>query len=148
MSYISPLTEAIIEGNKQIVENLIEKNPKEINKKDNYGVTPLIRAITFYQKDIFSYLLLNGADPNGTDQNGNSPLYYVLVLEDGNNREEFKKELEEKGAKLINNNKETTIEKIENKLQNVVDLHKNGGKRKMRKSKKVKKCKKSKTRKH
>eukprot|EP01038_Epipyxis_sp_PR26KG_P004069 gene4069-5813_t len=54
-------------GRLDIVIDKIRKNPAWVNKKDDYGYTPLHYAAQRNHTEIISYLLANNADPNSSD---------------------------------------------------------------------------------
>ncbi|XP_056299002.1 uncharacterized protein LOC130211980 [Pseudoliparis swirei] len=72
-----------------IINNDLKKlkkilTPDNINqrypcKEWNNCLTPLIAAVVFHSKAIFTFLLVQGADPNGTSQNEFTPLHYVSL---------------------------------------------------------------------
>jgi len=62
-------------------ENSIEKlinNGIDINKRNIYGKTPLMRASELYDFSILKVLIKNGADVNLQDNNGDTTLFYVV----------------------------------------------------------------------
>jgi ankyrin repeat protein len=62
-------------------ENSIKKlinNGININKRNIYGKTPLMRASELYDFSILKVLIENGADVNLQDNNGDTTLFYVV----------------------------------------------------------------------
>jgi len=59
------LHEAVRLGQADIVKSIIKNNPN-INKKDNFGETPLVDAVRFNFTKIVKLLVCNGADKNVT----------------------------------------------------------------------------------
>lgn len=54
----------------------------EIDAEDNEGVTPLFVACGFGLLDIIKFLLKEGANPNSSKFNGDTPLHRVVTSED------------------------------------------------------------------
>jgi len=74
----------------QYINNNNLKKIKQIINPDNIDqlypckewkdyLTPLIAAVVFHSEAIFTFLLEQGADPNGTSQNEFTPLHYVSI---------------------------------------------------------------------
>jgi ankyrin repeat protein len=59
------------------IKKLIE-NGIDINKRNIYGKTPLMRASELYDFSILKLLIKNGADVNLRDNNGDTALFYVV----------------------------------------------------------------------
>ena len=67
------LIKAIINGNKETVENLLEKGAN-VNAKDNREGSALIWASKRGHKEIVEMLLEKGANVNATDNDGETAL--------------------------------------------------------------------------
>jgi len=53
---------------------------KDVNAKDEYGGTPLHRAVgNLVRKEIVELLIANGADVNAKHDNGATPLHYAVT---------------------------------------------------------------------
>jgi len=53
---------------------------KDVNAKDEYGGTPLHRAVgNLVRKEIVELLIANGADVNAKHDNGATPLHYAVI---------------------------------------------------------------------
>ncbi len=74
--------ESIFEGNIENIQTLIQKDPSLVNIEDENGVLPLFLAIhmAVYSNrwDIVEFLVINGANPNVTDKNENTPLNLTI----------------------------------------------------------------------
>ncbi|XP_042368705.1 uncharacterized protein LOC121962512 [Plectropomus leopardus] len=75
-----PIIQNIIDGNLEELKKLLKDN--KINElypctECSDYITPLTAAVVNHNRDIFTFLLDQGADPNGASQNGLVPLYYV-----------------------------------------------------------------------
>ena len=71
-------------NNSSLLENKLKKlckNPKEINKHDEIGATPLYNSIIYGDIYTTSSLISNGANPNIQSFNGETPLYKAVDLE-------------------------------------------------------------------
>ena len=75
-SFIIPCIEGVLEGS--IAETLL-KAIGDLNTQQENGLTFLMIACKFGQLDIVMTLLVNGADPNICDSNGNNALHYILM---------------------------------------------------------------------
>jgi uncharacterized protein len=64
-------------GKAKELENLISKDKKDINKKEDLGYSPLAMSVARGYIDVVKILLENGADVNSQDDKGNTPLHYV-----------------------------------------------------------------------
>ena len=93
----TPLFHAVLSGNKEIVELLINKGEKFIIKeKDNEGRTPLFHAVFSGNKEIIELLISKGAKLNIADNEGRTILFNTVF--NGNN--EIVELLINKGARL------------------------------------------------
>lgn len=72
----TPLSHAISNGLKKVVEKLIEKGAN-INHQDNRGVTPFMRALEWSQCDIALFLENKGADLTMKNKDGKTTLAYA-----------------------------------------------------------------------
>lgn len=61
--------------------NLFGQNPKDINIKDENGLTPLIWAVDRGHVPVCRLLLESGADPTIPDIDGVTPLEYAETCE-------------------------------------------------------------------
>ena len=75
-SFIIPCIEGVLEGS--IAETLL-KAIGDPNTQQENGLTFLMIACKFCQFDIVRTLLVNGADPNICDSDGNNALHYILM---------------------------------------------------------------------
>ncbi|XP_034413291.1 probable serine/threonine-protein kinase ireA isoform X2 [Cyclopterus lumpus] len=76
-----------------IIQHIINKNLKKLKqilnvnninqvypcKEWNDCLTPLIAAVVYHNRDIFTFLLQQGVDPNRASQTGLTPLHYVSL---------------------------------------------------------------------
>lgn len=74
----SPLIYACRLSKLEIIKALINAGD-DVNKSDNYGVTPLMAAIEKDYNAITFFLLDHGADVNSCDRFGNTPLIYAIT---------------------------------------------------------------------
>lgn len=72
----TPLHMAAIDGQKGIVEYLIDKGA-QINAKDISGATPLHEAVRYGRTDITKLLLASGGNANAQDSLGKTPLLII-----------------------------------------------------------------------
>lgn len=77
------LTELIRDEGIQVanITSLITDHPQELNEKDEYGRTPLHIAVSRGRLDLIQCLIQHGADPMTLDNQGNSPLFFCLKLQ-------------------------------------------------------------------
>ncbi len=79
MSGCTTFHSAAAKGNVKAIERLYNEG-ENINEPDDMGVTPLIHAITFNQKESLLALLKAGADVNvGDTAFGNTPLHHAIA---------------------------------------------------------------------
>ena len=70
-----PLTLAVLKGNSEIVQLLLDNGADiEIKAKNKDGATPLHWAAFFQQKEMVSLLIESGANVNSIDSNGLTPV--------------------------------------------------------------------------
>ncbi|MDR2395177.1 MAG: ankyrin repeat domain-containing protein [Endomicrobium sp.] len=74
----SPLSIAIANLDENMVELLL-KNDVAINVKDCFDLIPLSMAIKMNSPKMVKFLLAKGADPQLTDRDGKTPLYYAQI---------------------------------------------------------------------
>jgi CubicO group peptidase (beta-lactamase class C family) len=95
---------AVLQGNLDAVNQNIEAGT-DLNKKDQFGSTPLIVAATFGKTEIAKALINAGADLNIADKNESTPLIIASFL----GRTQIVKLLIDKGAdKYVRNNDGST----------------------------------------
>jgi ankyrin repeat protein len=82
----SPIHEAAVAGDVELVEMLIEKGA-DVDDRDVHGYTPLILAIQAGNTDIAKVLINNGADVNASAASDGgedvTPLYLSIILGHG-----------------------------------------------------------------
>jgi len=67
--------EAVKTGNLAAVKALVEKDPAQVNAKDEAGRMPLHWAARGMSNEVLAYLVEKGADLNALDNNGTAPLH-------------------------------------------------------------------------
>lgn len=77
-----PIVKCVINNNLNELQKLLKDN--NINQaypstECNDYITPLIAAVVNHNRDICTFLLRQGADPNNVSQNGLTPLHYVSL---------------------------------------------------------------------
>ena len=72
---------AVKKGNKEIVERLLQKGA-DVNLRDKFGITALMRAVSSNHKEIIERLLQKGADVNVKNNDGETPL--MRAVKNGN----------------------------------------------------------------
>ncbi|MET0758889.1 MAG: ankyrin repeat domain-containing protein [Flavobacterium sp.] len=77
----TPLMAAVVKGNKEIVQALLE-NKANPNITDPNGTTALIYASMFKNHDIVRLLIKAQANPDTKDNRGNSALDYAILAND------------------------------------------------------------------
>ena len=80
-----PIIQCVIDNNLKKLKRLLKEN--DINDiypctECNDLITPLTAAVLFFKRDIFTFLLQQGADPNTESQNDLTPLHYVSLSND------------------------------------------------------------------
>jgi ankyrin repeat protein len=89
----TPLTSAITRGDRQGIQNLLEKGAA-VNEKGKVGDTPLLLAVSRDDLELARRLLEKGADPTIANTLGETPLHYAAR----NGNEAMLKLLLERGA--------------------------------------------------
>ncbi len=84
---------AALQGNTEVIKKLIEAGT-DLNKKDQYGSTPLIIAVLFGKNEAAKELINAGADLNITNNEESTPLHIAALM----GRIEIVKLLLKKGA--------------------------------------------------
>ncbi|XP_072231965.1 uncharacterized protein [Leuresthes tenuis] len=77
-----PVIQCVLDDNLKKLKKLLRDN--DINevypcREWNDYITPLIAAVGTHSRDIFTYLLGQGVDPNSPSQGGFTPLHYVSI---------------------------------------------------------------------
>ena len=84
--FASPIHEAAVAGDVELVEILIE-NGADVDDRDVHGYTPLLLAIQAGHTDIAKVLIAGGADVNARAVNDGgedvTPLYLSIILGHG-----------------------------------------------------------------
>lgn len=102
MSGCTTFHSAAAKGNVKAIERLYHEG-ENINQPDDMGVTPLIHAIAFNQKESLLALLKVGADVNVADTEfGNTPLHHAIAQ----GSISFTRMLLEKGADMALRNQD------------------------------------------
>lgn len=100
----SPLINAVISGNTDLIKWLIEKDA-DVNKRDTNGWTALFFAAQEADAETVRLLLEHDADPNIQDNHGNVAAFTILRKWKGGKNFDSLKEIVKHGANLkINNN--------------------------------------------
>lgn len=73
MMQLSPLIQAVINDNLEIIKLLVE-HKAQVDWRDGFNSTALMYAASMGKKEIVEYLLLKGADAKAEDGTGNSVL--------------------------------------------------------------------------
>jgi ankyrin repeat protein len=74
----TPLQEAALEGNDDLVKFLLDKKA-DVNTKNNKGNTPLLNVAHQGRISIVRLLLANKADVNSKNNDGNTPLQLAVL---------------------------------------------------------------------
>jgi ankyrin repeat protein len=69
---------AVKRGETSTIKDILKRNSRLINAKDNDGLTPLHYAVTAGRKELVSLLLARGADVNARDNRGATPLHLAV----------------------------------------------------------------------
>lgn len=72
--------EAALYGDLQQVKTMLEGNPELLHQRGEYGFSVLHEVATEQQSAVQRYLLEKGADPNATDDLGNTPLHMASYV--------------------------------------------------------------------
>ncbi|KIG12502.1 Ankyrin [Enhygromyxa salina] len=86
---------AIFRGDFEVVHHLFERLPELKNQKDQYGRTPLIKAVASGNVEAANWLLEAGVEIDLPDARGETPLTYAVVKKEA----ELALKLIELGAK-------------------------------------------------
>jgi ankyrin repeat protein len=94
-------------GDVKKIEKILQKNPKLVNKKGEFGWTPLYKAAFNGNREVAELLIAKGANVNALDSKGSSPLHISASSKDVvfnknilNGRIEVAKILLSKGAPI------------------------------------------------
>ncbi len=74
--------QAVKKGDLEKVKTLLKEVPTLLNLKGHYNRTPVMTAAFARQKDVFKYLVEQGADLNAGDQEGLRPIHYAAFMGD------------------------------------------------------------------
>jgi ankyrin repeat protein len=69
---------AVRRGEASTIKDILKRNSRLINAKDNEGLTPLHYAVVTGHKDLVSLLIARGADINARDNRGATPLHLAV----------------------------------------------------------------------
>ena len=69
-----PLTRAASKDHQEVVLYLISKGEDINYQESNYGMTPLLHAVSYGDVSYIRQLISNGADKDVRDKNGNTPM--------------------------------------------------------------------------
>ena len=97
---------AILKQDLPRVKNLVEAEGK-VNEPQTrqFRYTPLMLAIFTQNMEIIKYLLDHGADPNGQDAKGETPLIQLVLSADQSKADEIEELLIKHGADINKTNK-------------------------------------------
>ena len=73
-----PIHYAIASNQVKLCKKLIEQDKEQINYKSDKNASSLHFAVSANSVELVEYLLINGADPNAVNYNGNSPLHSAV----------------------------------------------------------------------
>jgi ankyrin repeat protein len=77
---LTPLSHAVIEGHKDVIELLLAMDHINLNPVDSYGRTPLLWAAIYGDKEVVeTFLVTDGIDLNPVDTDGRTPLIWAAV---------------------------------------------------------------------
>lgn len=68
-------------GSIDIIDLILEKNPKLIESKTKMLLTPLIISVCHNQPSVLEFLLKKGADPSAKDRDGKNALYHIPKID-------------------------------------------------------------------
>jgi fucose 4-O-acetylase-like acetyltransferase len=116
---------AALQGNLDVIRQHINAG-SELNKKDAYGSSPLIVAITFSKTEVARALIEAGADMQITNNEGATPLHIAAFL----CRTEIVKALLDKGAdkSALNKAGRTALETVSGPFDDVKGIYDGIGK--------------------
>jgi serine/threonine-protein phosphatase 6 regulatory ankyrin repeat subunit B len=72
------ITSGFYQNQREHSIKILIKNGIDINKRNIYGQTPLMRASELFDFSVLKVLIKNGADVNLQDNNGDTALFYVV----------------------------------------------------------------------
>ncbi|MEE9451577.1 MAG: Dot/Icm T4SS effector AnkH/LegA3 [Gammaproteobacteria bacterium] len=75
------LAQAIIKGDRALVESLLQSDEEGVNDLDEYGFTPLIETVIMDHIGLAEYLLAQGADIEQGDVSGRTALHWASDLD-------------------------------------------------------------------
>ncbi|MFC2156702.1 ankyrin repeat domain-containing protein [Acidobacteriota bacterium] len=111
---------AAVQGNIDVIQQHI-KAGSDLNKKDAYGSTPLIIAITFDKTDVARALVEAGADMSVTNNEGATPLHIAAFF----CRSEIVQALLDEGAdkNIKNSTGKTALETVAGPFDDVKGIY-------------------------
>jgi ankyrin repeat protein len=69
---------AVDQGRLEIIQLLLDHSEADVNKADNFGITPLHEAVNRGSKEIVQLLLNKGADPKRANNGGLTPMHWAV----------------------------------------------------------------------
>jgi ankyrin repeat protein len=71
--------DAARKGDTMALKEILDKNPKLVNVRDQFGNIALHGAVEKGHIQVIKYLISKGADVNAKDGEGRTPLYYAEI---------------------------------------------------------------------